>query len=140
MAAKSNDSDVMSDINIVPLVDIILVVLIIFMVTAPAMLKPSVDVKLPEAASSDPSEPSLLAVAITADGRILFNNQEVTEDDAKAIALQEYERNPEVQAILAADQDVPYGLVIMAMDWIKSAGVKNFAVTTERKVGSGDEL
>lgn len=138
MAAKTGDSsDTIADINIVPLVDIILVVLIIFMVTAPAMMKPSVEVQLPEAASSDASEPSLLQVAITADGRVLVNNQEVGEDEAKAIAATEFEKNPEVQAILAADRDVPYGLVVLAMDWIKSTGVKKFAVTTDRKV-SGD--
>lgn len=139
MGAKAGDSgDTISEINIVPLVDIILVVLIIFMVTAPAMLKPSMPVQLPEAASGEASEPTLLQVAIGADGRVLVNNQEVGEEEARALALIEVEKNPEVQAIIAADRDVPYGLVVVAMDWIKSAGVKKFAVTTERKLTSED--
>ena len=133
MAAKTSDSqDTISDINIVPLVDIILVVLIIFMVTAPALMKPSVKVNLPEAASGEASQPTLLAVTVTPDERILINNQEVDEDGTRRIATEEFERNPEVQAVIAADRDVPYGLVIRVMDWIKSAGVKNLAVTTDK--------
>lgn len=136
MAAQTNnDGEAISDINIVPLVDIILVVLIIFMVTAPALMKPSVPIQLPEAASGDATEPTLLQIAITADNRVLVNNQEADEDEAKRLALAEVERNPEVQAVVAADRDVPYGAVIRVLDWIKSSGVKKFAVTTDRAVG-----
>jgi biopolymer transport protein ExbD len=136
MAAQSNqDGEAISDINIVPLVDIILVVLIIFMVTAPALMKPSVPIQLPEAASGDATEPTLLQIAITADNRVLVNNQEADEDEAKRLALTEVERNPEVQAVVAADRDVPYGTVIRVLDWVKSSGVKKFAVTTDRAVG-----
>lgn len=136
MAAKtsSGGDDAISEINVVPLVDIVLVVLIIFMVTAPAMIKPSVEVNLPSAASGDETQPSLLQVAVTADGRVQINNQDVTEDAARSIALGEFERNPEVQAIIAADREVDYGAVIQVLDWIKSAGIKNFAVTTDRPV------
>jgi len=136
VAAKtsSGGDDAISEINVVPLVDIVLVVLIIFMVTAPAMIKPSVEVNLPSAASGDETQPSLLQVAVTADGRVQINNQDVTEDAARSIALGEFERNPEVQAIIAADREVDYGAVIQVLDWIKSAGIKNFAVTTDRPV------
>lgn len=134
MAAKvGSDDESISEINIVPLVDIILVVLIIFMVTAPAMIKPSVSVQLPSAGSSDETQPSLLQVAITADGSIFTNSQEVDEDSLKKIAAAEFERNPEVQAVIAADQEVPHGKVIRVLDWVKSTGVKKFAVTTEKK-------
>lgn len=132
MAAKTSTSDeTISDINVVPLVDIILVVLIIFMVTAPAMVKPSIEVQLPSAASGDETQPSLLQIAVTADGRVQINNQDVSEDSARALAQSEFERNPDVQAIIAADRSVDYGVVIQVMDWIKSAGVKNFSVTTD---------
>lgn len=136
MAAKTSGGgdDAISEINVVPLVDIVLVVLIIFMVTAPAMIKPSVEVNLPSAASGDETQPSLLQVAVTADGRVQINNQDVTEDAARSIALGEFEKNPEVQAIIAADREVDYGVVIQVLDWIKSAGIKNFAVTTDRPV------
>lgn len=137
MASKiGSDEDTISDINIVPLVDIILVVLIIFMVTAPAMIKPSVSVQLPAAASGDASEPSLLQVAITATGVIVVNNQEQDEEGVRRLAATEVGRNPEVQAVIAADREVPHGTVIQVLDWIKSAGVKRFAVTTDRAEGN----
>lgn len=133
MAAKtSSEDDVISDINIVPLVDIILVVLIIFMVTAPAMIKPSVAVQLPSAGSSDATAPSLLQIAIASDGSIFSSSQEVNEESLKRLAAGEFEKNPEVQAVIAADREVPHGKVIQVLDWVKSTGVKRFAVTTDR--------
>jgi len=135
MGAKAGDSqDVISDINMVPLIDIILVVLIIFMVTAPALIKPSVDVNLPEAASGDETTPSLLNIAITVDGVVMLNNEEVDEDELKNLAKAEVERNQDVQAVIIADRDLPYGQVIRVLDWAKSQGVKNFAVTTDKPV------
>jgi biopolymer transport protein ExbD len=133
MAAKtSQDDDTISDINIVPLVDIILVVLIIFMVTAPAMIKPSVSVQLPAAGSADETQPSLLQIAITPQGAVFSSNQELDEEGVKNLAAQEFAKNPEVQAVVAADREVPHGTVIRVLDWVKSAGVKKFAITTDR--------
>lgn len=136
MGAKAGggSSEVIADINMVPLIDIILVVLIIFMVTAPALIKPSVDVNLPEAASGDETTPSLLNIAITADGEVMLNNESVDEDDTKRLSKDEVERNPDVQAVIVADRDLPYGQVIKVLDWVKSSGVKNFAVTTDKPV------
>lgn len=134
MGAKAGGSDTISEINMVPLIDIILVVLIIFMVTAPALIKPSVDVNLPEASSGDETTPSLLNVAITADGQVQINNEDADEEATKRLSREEVERNPDVQAVVIADRDLPYGQVIKVLDWVKSAGVKNFAVTTDKPV------
>ncbi len=132
--AGSGGNETIADINMVPLIDIILVVLIIFMVTAPALIKPSVEVNLPEAASGDETTPSLLNIAISADGQVMLNNEDVDEEDAKRLSKEEVERNPEVQAVIVADRDLPYGQVIKVLDWVKSSGVKNFAVTTDKPV------
>ncbi|MGE0762732.1 MAG: ExbD/TolR family protein [Bdellovibrionales bacterium] len=133
MAAKSSDSDeVIADINVVPLVDIILVVLIIFMVTSPAMMKPNLVVDLPAAGSAEDGEPSSLQIAVTADGRLHLNNAEVDEVNLRAQAAIEVGKNPEVQAIVAADQSADYGQIIRVLDWVKSSGVKHLAVTTDR--------
>jgi biopolymer transport protein ExbD len=134
MSAKTSGSETIAEINMVPLIDIILVVLIIFMVTAPALIKPSVDVNLPEAASGDETTPSLLNVAITSDGQVQINNEDADEETAKRLSREEVERNPDVQAVVIADRDLPYGQVIRVLDWVKSAGVKNFAVTTDKPV------
>jgi len=133
MAAKAGgDEEAISDINVVPLVDIVLVVLIIFMVTAPAMMKPSMPVQLPSAASGDESEPSLLQVAIDSEGQVFVNNHAAEEGEVRRISAEQAERNPEVQAVIAADREVPHGTVIRVLDWVKSGGVKKFAVTTDR--------
>ncbi|MBK8202138.1 MAG: biopolymer transporter ExbD [Bdellovibrionales bacterium] len=133
MASKaSSNSETISEINVVPLVDIILVVLIIFMVTAPALIKPSVAIDLPEASSSDETTPSLLNVAITADGTVMINNQEVNQEEAKNLARIEVERNPAVEAVIVADRELDYGVVVRVLDWIKSTGVNRFAVTTDK--------
>lgn len=131
MAAKTDQSDEIADINIVPLVDIILVVLIIFMVTAPALSKPSVKVNLPEASSGEQSPSTTFTVAITTEGDVSVNGESVDEEKLKQMAALEAEKNPEMQALIGADRDVPHGTVIKVLDWIKASGIKKFSLTTD---------
>jgi len=135
MAMKygGDDNDIMADMNVVPLVDIILVVLIIFMVTAPMFMKPTINVNLPKAASGDQTAPSKLNIALTADGRINLNGTFVDEAAVKTKALEELAKNTEVQAIISADKDVPHGKVIALLDIVKGAGVKKFAISIDKK-------
>jgi biopolymer transport protein ExbD len=134
MAGKISDQDdAISDINVVPLVDIVLVVLIIFMVTAPMFMKPTISVNLPKAASGDQATPSKLNIALTADGRINLNGQFVEEASVQTTAAEEFAKNPEVQAIISADKDVPHGKVIGLLDIVKTVGVKKFAISIEKK-------
>jgi biopolymer transport protein ExbD len=136
MAAKAggggNDEPI-ADINIVPFVDIILVVLIIFMVTAPVLLKPSINVNLPKAGSGDNTSPSELTVTITADGAVSLNGKPSDESAISTYSKDLAGKNPEVQAIISADKDVTHGRVVTIIDAIKSAGVKKFAITIEKK-------
>lgn len=135
MAAFDNGSDneAIADINVVPLVDIILVVLIIFMVTAPMFMKPTINVNLPKAASGDQTAPSKLNIALTADGRINLNGSFVSEEDVKVKATDEVTKNAEVQAIISADKDVPHGKVVGVLDIVKGSGVKKFAISIDKK-------
>lgn len=134
MGVKLDDSDeVISDINVVPLVDIILVVLIIFMVTAPMFMKPTINVNLPKAASGDQTAPSRLNIALTADGRINLNGKFVEESDVQTTAAEELAKNPEAQAIISADKDVSHGRVVGILDVVKSVGIKKFAISIEKK-------
>lgn len=134
MASKMTDQqDEISDINVVPLVDIILVVLIIFMVTAPMFMKPSINVNLPKAVSGDKTAPSKLSISMAADGAVFLNGTKATEDQVKLKAEEELQKNPEVQAIISADKEVPHGKVVGMMDIIKSVGVKKFAISIEKK-------
>lgn len=133
MAMRSGDNDEpISEINVVPLVDIVLVVLIIFMVTAPMFIKPTINVNLPKAASGDNTAPSQLNISITADGKIALNGNPADENSIRAKAVEQVASNPEVQAIIAADKMVPHGQVVGIIDLVKSAGVKKFAISIDK--------
>jgi len=133
--AFKNDAgdDLQSDINVVPLVDIILVVLIIFMVTAPMIMKPSINVNLPKAASGDATTPSKLNIAIGADGRVVLDGKDASDDEIAKAATEELAKNPDIQAIISADKDVPHGRVVSILDIVKGSGVKKFAISIDKK-------
>jgi biopolymer transport protein ExbD len=133
MAMKTDQvDDLQSEINVVPLVDIILVVLIIFMVTAPMIMKPSINVNLPKAASGDATPPTKLDISISSDGRVNLAGAFVEDDAIRAVAAEEFKNNPDVQAIISADKDVSHGRVVGVLDIIKSTGVKKFAISIQK--------
>lgn len=134
MAFKADQNDeMMSEINVVPLVDVILVVLIIFMVTAPMIMKPSINVNLPKAASGDATKPSKLNITIGADGKINLDGKVVQDAEVQTAAVAEVQKNPDIQAIISADKEVPHGRVVSVLDIVKSAGVKKFAISIDKK-------
>lgn len=132
MAMKTEQDEPISDINVVPLVDIILVVLIIFMVTAPMIMKPSINVNLPKAASGEQTNPTQLNITVTQDGSILLNGSPATEEQVRSKAVEQVATNPDVQAVIAADQSVAHGKVVSVLDLVKSSGVKKFAISIEK--------
>lgn len=125
--------DLQSEINVVPLVDIILVVLIIFMVTAPMIMKPSINVNLPKAASGEATTPSKLNISISSDGKINLDGKEADDQAVLKAAQDEVLKNTDIQAIISADKDVPHGRVVSVLDIVKSAGVKKFAISIDKK-------
>ncbi len=131
--SRQDNDEAISDINVIPLVDIILVVLIIFMVTAPMFLKPSINVNLPKAASGENTTPSQLNIGLAADGHLSLNGSASTEDQLRAKATEEFKKNPEVQAIISADKDVAHGKVVNVIDIVKGVGVKKFAISIDKK-------
>lgn len=135
MAAKlgGNTEEPISEINIVPFVDIILVVLIIFMVTTPIIMKPSINVNLPSAGSGDKTTPSEFSVVIQANGQVSLNGKASSEDALKQYSQQMSAQKADIQAIIAADKNVPHGRVVGIIDAIKSGGVKRFAITIDKK-------
>lgn len=133
MKSGADLDDQISDINVVPLVDIILVVLIIFMVTAPMFIKPTINVNLPKAASGENSTPSQLSISITADGKLSLNGNAADEEAIKNKAQEQVAKNPEIQAIISADKDVSHGRVVSIIDVVKAAGVKKFAISIDKK-------
>lgn len=135
MAANfSNDNDEpISQINVTPLVDVTLVLLIIFMVATPMIMKPSINVSLPKAASGDKSSPGELNITITKQGVIQANGQNVDETALRAIATKLVASKSEVQAMIAADKDTPHGVVVGVIDVVKGSGVRKFAINIDKK-------
>jgi biopolymer transport protein ExbD len=129
-----NDEPI-AGINITPFVDIILVVLIIFMVTAPMILKPSINVNLPDAASGEKSTPGKLQISISKAGEIFLNGEASTMDGIKTFATQLATESADSQAVIAADKDVSHGTVVSLIDAVKSAGIKKFAISIEQGAG-----
>jgi biopolymer transport protein ExbD len=134
MAAKlGGEDEPIADINIVPFVDVILVVLIIFMVTTPFIMKPSININLPKAASGEDTSPSKLSLTISPDGTTLLNGKPASDQKISEFSASSLKANPEVQAIISADKDVPHGRVITVIDLVKTAGIKKFAITIDKK-------
>jgi biopolymer transport protein ExbD len=121
------------DINVTPLVDIVLVLLIIFMVTAKLIAGRAIKVESPKAVAGEYVETTM---ALTLDkSQNLYLNGELQTDWPKVAAYvgKAVKTNPEVQAIVTADTVVPHGKVIELIDLVKGAGVKRFALTVEEK-------
>lgn len=134
MAFKSDSQDdVMAEINIVPLVDVILVVLIIFMVTAPMIMKPSININLPKAGAGDATAPSKLNIMIGRDGALTLDGKPTDDEQVQRVAAEESKKNPDIQAIISADRDVPHGRVVSILDIVKANGVKKFAISIDKK-------
>ncbi len=125
-----------SDINVTPLVDITLVLLIIFMVTAPMIVNnPSIKVELPKAATGDETLKSTLALTLSRDpagGVALYANGEKTDEaKVKTMIPDMLSKNKDLQAIIAADRGISYGDVVHIVDLVKSLGVHKFALNTD---------
>lgn len=125
------DRRMLSEINVTPLVDVTLVLLIIFMVTTP-MLQRGTDIQLPSAQTSQVKEEQRITLTVTKDSRIFVNNEEVPrqklEDRLKSMTGSGKER----VLYLRGDARVPYGFVIDVMDAIKSSGIETVGMITER--------
>ena len=131
---SGNDDEPIAAINIVPLVDIILVVLIIFMVTAPLVLKPTIDINLPKASSGEDSNIATpLNVAVSSNGEIRLNGTVSTLQDVTAFAAKMVKEKPDTPAILQADKSVTLEKLTEIIDVVKSAGVKRVAFSIEKK-------
>jgi biopolymer transport protein TolR len=121
----------MSEINVTPLVDVMLVLLIIFMVTAP-LLQQGVDVNLPKAKGKDLPPEERLSIVIKKGGEIFLNDNHMSLPELSKKLASVSSRNPNV--FLKADKDVPYGLVVEVMGEVKEAGIEKLGMITEPKI------
>ena len=139
-AADEDEEDGLTGINVVPLVDIMLVLLIIFMVSTEFVqqelknkIPPNIPVELPRAASAEETEPSLLSLVINKDGDLFLNGKEATQDEVKTYVEEMKGKGSKMQAVIAADERVSHGAVIGLIDVIRIWGIDDFAINTKRQ-------
>ncbi len=130
-AVQGDDQEILADINITPMVDIMLVLLIIFMVTAATIMDDSIQIELPEAATGEETEASLLGVTIDADGGWHLNGELTTEEGLRAFIQKKKAADDDMQAIIAADRGIAHGDVIHLIDVVKQEGVTKFAINID---------
>lgn len=131
MAFEQESNDSISQINITPLVDVMLVLLIIFMVTAP-ILQQGVNVDLPQVTAGPlAGKAEQLVVIVSRDGKVQLNDNplKVEELQKKLIAI--LQLRPDREVYLRADKNVPYGKVVEVMAAVRNAGVKKLGMVTE---------
>lgn len=133
MGVDSNDSGLISGINVTPFVDVVLVLLVIFIVAAPLVFKDSFNVKLPGASTADTRVPQSLGVAVTRDGQVLLNGAPTTKEGIASAVKEALAKDPKANAIIAGDTDAKHGDIVKAIDWLRSGGLSNFAFQIERQ-------
>jgi biopolymer transport protein TolR len=136
LPSRAKDRRVLSEINVTPLVDVMLVLLVIFMVTTP-MLQRGTDIQLPQARASDLKEEQRITVTLTQDGRIYLEGQEVPRA-ALRDRLAGLVHGRDRVVYFRGDAHVPYGLVIEVMDILKAAGVETVGMITRRPPARGE--
>lgn len=134
MAVSNNeDSNTISAINITPFVDVVLVLLVVFMVTAPLLMKDILDIRLPQVSHGDGQVLQTFGVAINRDGQILLNGVPTDEAGLQEAARSTLAGDPQAQAIISADEAVNYGRVARVIDLLKGSGLNRFAVQILRQ-------
>jgi biopolymer transport protein TolR len=128
MAGTTRKRGIIADINVTPLVDIMLVLLIIFMLTANLIAKQAIEVDLPHASQSTTMNPTTLAVTLTRDGALYLNGKPTTPAELRSQVTAAVARDPKSQAIISGDKAVSHGRVVWVLDVVKSLGITSFAI------------
>jgi len=134
---EGGDDAIFADINITPLTDIFLVLLIIFMVTSSVMAadagRAGVKVNLPRGATKEiAAGKSDVTVAITTEGKMVVDGKEVGADTLRGMFEQAKAKDPETQVIVQADEATHHGRVVAVMELAKAAGLRRLAIATRR--------
>jgi biopolymer transport protein TolR len=131
MEVGGGDRKLMSEINVTPLVDVMLVLLIIFMVAAPMMMQ-GMDVQLPKTqAKPIPSKEERLVITLNKDREIFIDRYRVSREEFQEKLKILYQNRKEGEVFLRADRSLPYGFVVQIMGDIKGAGIEKLGMVTE---------
>lgn len=129
-----NDDSIMAGINVAPLVDVCLVLVIIFMVTAPLLSDPALKVNLPKAKTQEGEEKDKVTVTIAAGGKFAVNEKVYADEAAFMDGIDSVLKNGAARlVIIKADAEAPYGVLTDAMQRAKEAGATGITIATEQK-------
>jgi biopolymer transport protein ExbD len=133
--AQDNDEEI-TGINVTPLVDVVLVLLIIFMVTANFIVRETVEVDLPRAANGGETVQGLVNVVLDKDGKLFFDGAELNEEQLGLKVAEAVAKDKDTRAIISADQSIPYGRVMRLIDVVKGRGIAKFALNIQKDVAA----
>jgi biopolymer transport protein ExbD len=129
---SSGDDEEIGNINITPMVDVILVLLVIFMVTANFLKKESININLPKVAAADPNIAESKQIALAKDGKILFEGNETSLEGMIRILERDAKLKPNMRVTISADEKLPYGRVTEIMGQVRKAGVTRIALSVKK--------
>ena len=127
-----DEDDEITGINVTPLVDIVLVLLIIFMVTANFIVRETMEVDLPRAANAGATVQGLINVVMDRQGTLYVDGAPTDEAGLRARVAAGLKQDPDTRAIISADQSLPYGRVMHLIDVVKGEGIAKFALNIEK--------
>lgn len=133
MGASGSADEPISDINVTPLVDVCLVLVIIFMVTAPLFSQPVMEVELPKAITDEGESAENITITIDPDEQIAVNAKQVTIEELKGELKAKILESSDKYVIIRADKLTNHGIVIKALDMAKELGAKKLVFATEHK-------
>ena len=132
---EETDGEIVAEINITPLTDVFLVLLIIFMVTSSVIANTGKNVKLPEAQEASATPPQAVNVTIAADGSVQVDGAAVTREALRSAIEAALAKTEEKQVILRGDGEIPYKDAVYVLDQAQLAGAEGFALATSKKRG-----
>jgi biopolymer transport protein ExbD len=133
LGSEQDEMPAISEINVTPFVDVVLVLLVIFMVTAPMLVREQMSVNLPKAQSGEKSASQAISIVIDRTGEVRVMDKPVKIEALAAEIKARLETNPNAQAVISADQEAKHGDVVKVMDLIKGAGLSRFAIEIEKR-------
>jgi biopolymer transport protein TolR len=131
-AATGNDEEIISSINITPLVDIFLVLLIIFMITSSVIDQREIALQVPKAANAGQQAPKASGLVVDKDGNTYLDGQKLDTASIAAVLRAAVARDPDHQVLIGADRDLKYQNVVDVIDLVRGAGITKYALKVVR--------
>jgi biopolymer transport protein ExbD len=127
--ARQEEDELITAINVTPLVDIVLVLLIVLMVTSSYLVNKSINVELPKAATGETTSPTM-SISIDLDGKLYLDGSPTQTDELQSRIRSAYHQDPEVKAIISADGRVQHAQVVTVIDLLRREKITKFAINT----------